>query len=65
MECTILAHIDSGSSAQSIQNKHHLHWKALDSTQGMSNELEFSAPVHNLLMKIEATNSEHQESRNH
>ncbi|CAK9210251.1 unnamed protein product [Sphagnum troendelagicum] len=31
----------------------------------MNNELEFSAPVHNLLMKIEATNSEHQESRNH
>jgi hypothetical protein len=63
-ECTILAHIDSGSSALNIQNKHHLHWKVLDSTQGMSNEMEFSAPAHNLLMKTEATISEHQESKN-
>jgi hypothetical protein len=63
-ECTILAHIDSGSSALSIQNKRHLHWKVLDSTQGMSNDTEFSAPAHNLLMKTETTISEHQESKN-
>jgi len=25
MECTILAHIDTGTSALSIQNKRHLH----------------------------------------
>jgi len=31
----------------------------------MSNKLEFSALAHNLLMKTEATNLEHQESRNH
>jgi hypothetical protein len=31
----------------------------------MTNELEFSASAHNLLMKTEATNSQHQESRNH
>jgi hypothetical protein len=63
-KCTILAHIDSGSNALSIQNKRHLHWKVLDSTQGMSNEMEFLAPAHNLLMKTEAAISEHQESKN-
>ncbi len=63
-ECTILAYIDSGTSTLSIQNKRHLHWKVLDGKQGMSNELEFSAPPHNLLMKIEAMHSEHQENKN-
>lgn len=28
--CTILAHIDTRESALSVQNKKHLHWKALD-----------------------------------
>ncbi len=63
-ECTILAYIDSGSCALSIQNKRHLHWKVLDSSQGMSNEMEFSTQAHNLLMKTEAAISEHQESKN-
>ncbi|CAK9262080.1 unnamed protein product [Sphagnum jensenii] len=63
-ECTILAHIDSGTSALSIQNKCHLHWKVLDGKQGMSNEVEFLAPTHNLLMKTEAVHSEHQENKN-
>jgi len=63
-ECTILAHIDSGSNALSIQNKQHLHWKVLDSSQGMSNEMEFLAQAHNLLMKTEAAISEHQECKN-
>jgi hypothetical protein len=30
----------------------------------MGNELEFSAPAHNLLMKTEAMHSEHQENKN-
>jgi t-SNARE complex subunit (syntaxin) len=30
----------------------------------MSNEMEFSAQTHNLLMKTKATISEHQESKN-
>ncbi len=51
LECTILAHIDTGSNALSIQNKRQLHWKVLDPTQGMNNEAEFAAPAHNLLMK--------------
>jgi hypothetical protein len=58
-KCTILAHIDSGSSALSIQNKRHLHWKALDSTQGMNNKMEFLAPAHNLFMKTEVAISKH------
>ncbi len=63
-ECTILAHIDSGSSPLSVQNKRHLHWKVLDSKTGMGNEMEFSAPAHSLLMKTEAAESEHQENKN-
>jgi hypothetical protein len=51
MECTILAHISSGTNALSIQNKRHLYWKALESIPGM-NEIEFSASAHNLLLKI-------------
>jgi hypothetical protein len=63
-ECTILAHIDSGISALSIQNKRHLHWKVLDNKLGMGNEVEFAAPAHNLLMKTGATQSEYQETKN-
>jgi len=29
MECTILAHIRTGSSALNVQNKRHLHWKEI------------------------------------
>jgi hypothetical protein len=57
MECTILAHIDTGTSALNIQNKRHLHWKALDRIPGMNNEAEFFVVVHNLLMKTDAENS--------
>ncbi len=53
-KCTILAHVDSGSSALSVQNKLHLHWKVFDGKTGMGNEMEFSAPAYNLLMKTEA-----------
>jgi hypothetical protein len=63
-ECTILAHIDSGTSALSIQNKRHLHWKVLDVKTSMGNEMEFSAPAHSLLMKTEAVQSKHQETKN-
>ncbi|CAK9257682.1 unnamed protein product [Sphagnum jensenii] len=63
-ECTILAHIDSGTSALSIQNKRYLHWKELDDKTSMGNEMEFSALAHSLLMKTEAVQSEHQEIKN-
>jgi hypothetical protein len=65
MECTILAHIDTETSALSIQNKRHLHWKALDLIPNMNNEAEFSAPVHNLLKKIEIENTSHHAHKNH
>ncbi len=64
VECTILAHIDTGASALSIQNKRHLHWKALDLIPGMNNEVEFAAPAHSLLMKAEVENSTRQENKN-
>ncbi|CAK9222857.1 unnamed protein product [Sphagnum troendelagicum] len=64
VECTILAHIDTGTSALSIQNKRHLHWKALELILGMNNDTEFAAPAHSLLMKAELESSTHQESKN-
>jgi len=64
VECTILAHIDTGTSALSIHNKRHLHWKALELIPSMNNEVEFSAPAHNLLKKIEAENTTHQAHKN-
>jgi hypothetical protein len=64
MECTILAHIDTGTSTLSTQNKRHLHWKALDRIPRMNNEAEFSAPTHNLLMKTGAKNSTRLEDKN-
>jgi hypothetical protein len=64
MECTILAHIDTGTSALNIQNKRHLHWKELELIPDMNNDVEFAAPTHSLLMKTEAGNSTCQESKN-
>jgi len=51
-ECTIHAHISTGSSAISVQNKKHLHWRLFDSLIGMNNDIEFSGPAHNLLLKF-------------
>jgi hypothetical protein len=64
VECTILAHIDTGASALSIQNKRHLHWKVLELIPGMNNDEEFAAPTHSLLMKAETESSTRQESKN-
>ncbi|CAM6024155.1 unnamed protein product [Sphagnum balticum] len=64
MECTLVAHIDTGSNALSIQNKRHLHWKALDPIPGMNNEAEFVAPAHNLLMDAFPENMSWQENKN-
>ncbi len=57
MDCTILVHIDTGTSALNTQNKRHLHWKTLDPTQEMNNDLEFATPAHNLLRKTDTGNS--------
>jgi hypothetical protein len=64
MDCTILMHIDTRSSALSTQNKRHLHWKVLDPTQEMNNDMEFSTPAHNLLRKTNTRNSARQAHRN-
>jgi hypothetical protein len=64
VECTILAHIDTGSSALSIHNKRNLRWKAMELIPGMNNETEFAAPAHILLMKANLMNSSRLESKN-
>lgn len=64
MECTIFAHIDTGTSALSVQNKRHLHWKALEHIPSMNNEIEFAAPAHNLLRKTCGENTTHQAHKN-
>jgi hypothetical protein len=50
-ECIILAHISTGFSAISVQNKRHLHWRSSDSLTNMNNDIEFAGPAHNLLLK--------------
>jgi len=64
MECTILAYIDTGSSALSVQNKRHLQWKVLDHIPSMNNEVEFAASTHNLLRKSDGENSTCQAHKN-
>jgi hypothetical protein len=54
MECTILARINAGSNAISIQNKRRIHWKRLESITAMNNEVEFIVSTHNLLLKTGA-----------
>jgi len=64
MECTILAHINTGTSALSIHNKRHLHWKALELIPSMNNKVKFLVPAHNLLKKIEAENMTREAHKN-
>ncbi|CAM6044951.1 unnamed protein product, partial [Sphagnum compactum] len=64
MECTILAHINTGTSALSIQNKRHLHWRALESIPVMNNEVEFLASTHSLLLKTGSESSDRQAHKN-
>jgi hypothetical protein len=59
-ECTILAHISTGSSAISVQNKRHLHWRSSDSLTNMNNDIEFAGPAHNLLLKSGPMSTERQ-----
>jgi hypothetical protein len=51
MECTILAHIRTGSSALSVQNKRHLHWKEIGTISAMNNDMGGAVAAHNLLLK--------------
>jgi hypothetical protein len=59
-ECTILAHISTGSSAISVQNKRHLHWRSSNSLMDMNNDIEFVGPAHNLLLKSGPVSTERQ-----
>jgi hypothetical protein len=59
-ECTILAHISTGSSAISVQNKRHLHWRSSDSLTDMNNDIEFAGSAHNLLLKFGLVSTERQ-----
>jgi hypothetical protein len=51
LECTILAHICTGTSAISVQNKRHLHWKAAEAISVMNNEVKFADLAHDLLLE--------------
>jgi hypothetical protein len=64
MDCTILAHIETGTSALSTRNKRHLHWKVFDPAQEMNNDIEFATPAHNLLRKTDTGNTVRQAHRN-
>ncbi len=59
MECTILAHIHTGSSALSVQNKRHLHWKEAESISVMNNDMGGAVVAHNLLLKKDLACSDH------
>jgi hypothetical protein len=59
MECTILAHIRTGSSALSVQNKQHFHWKEIGSISAMNNDAGGVVVAHNLLLKRDPSNAEH------
>jgi hypothetical protein len=63
-ECTILARISTGSSAISVQNKRHLHWRSFNSLTDMNNDIEFAGPAHNLLLKSNPVNTERQMRKN-
>jgi hypothetical protein len=59
MECTILAHIRTGSSAISVQNKRHLHWKEIGTISIMNDDTGGAVAAHNLLLKRDHQCTEH------
>jgi len=63
MECTILAHIRIGSSALSVQNKRHLHWKEIGTISAMNNDTGGAVAAHNLLFKRDPSSTEHLEHK--
>ncbi|CAM6027952.1 unnamed protein product [Sphagnum balticum] len=64
MECTMLVHIHTGARGVSVQKKKHLHWKALEQTLSLDNEVAFATPAHNLLMRSGEEDSTRQAIRN-
>jgi hypothetical protein len=59
MECTIFAHIRTGSSAISVQNKKHLHWKEIGTNSIMNDDTGGAIATHNLLLKRDHQCTEH------
>jgi hypothetical protein len=59
MECTILAYIWTGSSALSVQNKQHLHWREIENISTMNNDMGGAVVARNLLLKRDFTNTDH------
>jgi hypothetical protein len=59
MECTILAHIWTGCSALSVQNKRHLHWKEIETISTMNNDTRGAVVAHNLLLEKDLSNTDH------
>jgi len=59
MECTIFTHIRIGSSAFSVQNKRHLHWKEIGTNSVMNNDMGGAVVAHNLLLKRDPSSTEH------
>jgi len=59
MECTILAHIWTGSNALSVQNKRHLHWKEVETISTMNNDTGGAVVAHNLLLKRDPLSTNH------
>jgi hypothetical protein len=64
MECTILVFIHTGLKGVSVQKRKNLHWIALDHTPDLNNEVAFTVPAHNLLMRKGEVDSSRQELRN-
>jgi len=50
-ECTILAHVPVRANPINIQNKKKVQWRMFDAISAMNNEVEFTAPAHNFLLK--------------
>jgi hypothetical protein len=51
MECTILAHIRTGSNVISVQNKRHLHWKEIGTISIMNDDTGGAVAAHLLLKR--------------
>ncbi len=59
-----LVFIHTGLKGVSVQKRKNLHWIALDHTPDLNNEVAFTVPAHNLLMRKGEVDSSHQELRN-
>ncbi len=64
MECTILIYIHTGAKGVSVQKRKYFHWKALEQTPNLNNEVAFAAPAHNLLMRSDVEDTTRQAFRN-